>query len=289
MLKVLPHNNYMLYSERKRLKDLSEKEAAGNNVWTKKISSALRQKVIWCVESYGGNINYYDPQRGSDSIFGYAHLVLTRDLGVTELHGYRNANSDFIAHVRNCTDDEFPDAIESLYRGLSNALADTNDKLGSFTQNINNLLADYRVSYTLENAEVVDFESKELHDKIIVPTLRLISETGWNAVEKAYQEALKQIVSNPQNSITDSTTALQEGLRKIGCKGKDFAALKKSAKESIFKGYNSKFLEAIDNLIDWSSAMRVNRGDGDEVADATPNEAWFVVHTVGILLLVFQN
>ena len=140
-------------------------------------------------------------------------------------------------------------------------------------------------SYSLERLQVVDFESKELHHEVVEPMLRLIHKPGWKTVETAYENALKEITVDPSDAITDATTALQEGLKILGCKGNDFTALVKDAKVKLLKGYDEKYLSAIEKLVEWASAARVNKGDVHKSSSPSPDDAWFVVHLVGALLL----
>jgi uncharacterized protein YaaQ len=147
-------------------------------------------------------------------------------------------------------------------------------------------LESYRLNYSLENCEVVEFESREIHKEIVVPALRLVTQPGWEAIEKSYQDALKELSEgSPSDAITDATTALQETLRKLGCKGDELGTLLKSAKSTLLNGYDGKYVDAIDSLIKWASAVRANRGDGHKVADVSKEDAWFVVHVAGILIL----
>jgi hypothetical protein len=279
----------MLFSERKRTKSLIEKEAKGEPVWTSSVPKPLRIKFMRTIVSYGWVANKFDTDFGSDEISKLAHTILIRDIGVVDLgHNSRAPVSDLKSHILSCSDEDFPDIIEALALAINWYANDgirEPDALEKFRTSVNDLLGSYRVNYSLEGHEVIEFDSREMHVSVVSPVLILLSEPEWGKVEKAYQDSLRQLVTDPANAITDATTALQEALRKLGCKGADFASLMRSAKSALFTGYDTKYIQAIENLVDWSSAVRANLGDSHKITEATKEDAWFVIHTIGILIL----
>lgn len=271
----------MLYSERKRLKGIVEREAKGESVWSSSIPAPLRTKLKRIIKSYGWVANEFNEDFGSNQILGLANAIFARERGEVE--------KSIIGQIDYCIDDDMPDIIESVclaIRYYANEGVKKPGAVDSFHVDINQLLESYRINYSLENCEVIEFDSREIHTAIISPTLRLISREGWEKVEASYQDGLKELsAGNSSDAITDVTTALQEALRELGCKGGDLATLLKSAKNTILKGYDSKYVQAVDNLVSWTSANRANRGDSHKVAKVDKDDAWFVVHTVGILIL----
>jgi hypothetical protein len=277
----------MLYSERKRLAALVAKEKAGENIWSLDLPSPFREKLIDLVRSYVQLVNPYSASIGLEDWLTAARSIILHETGTRSLEYKGSAVDDFIEHIRKCDSDNFPDVLESLISAFRfNEYDKAKSAIKNFENDINRLLGSYRIAYSVENGEVVTFNSRELHKEIVIPALRLLTQSGWESVEKAYQDGLKELASGkPDNAITDATTALQEGLRKLGCKGDNFADLLKSAKNTILKGYDSKYVEGIDSLISWASATRANKGDSHKVTTAEKNDAWFVIHVVGVLLL----
>jgi hypothetical protein len=271
----------MLYSERKRLKEIALQENDGQNLWTIKLSSQFRNKLQRIIRRYGYVANDYDTDFGLEKILKLASHIYASSRGEDD--------RGLISYLTTCPDENVPDIIESIAESVkiySEEGVKKPNAVAKFQADVNDLLESYRVSYSLEDCEIIEFSSREIHSEIVQPTLRLLTKAGWEEVEKAYQDSLKEVASgNVGDAITDATTALQEGLRKSGCKGADFASLMKSAKNGILKGYDSKYIEAIDKLISWVSATRSNRGDSHKVSDADKEDAWFVIHIVGILIL----
>jgi len=270
----------MIFSERKRIKEIEARETKGESLWRSDVPSAFRNKFERIVAGFGYVVNEYDEDFGSKEIASAACAYIAAARGEGE--------RPLSFHIHSTRDELYPDVIEAVALVVKYYAKEKGKKLAveSFHSQVNELLESYRICYTLENCEVVTFESREIHQKITVPALRLLATSGWEAVEKAYQDALKELSNgNTGNAITDATTALQEALRKVGCKGEDFATLLKSAKSTVLKGYDAKYVDAISSLINWASANRVNRGDSHKVIDADKEDAWFVLHVIGILIL----
>lgn len=277
----------MLYSERKRQAGLTAREKAGENIWSLDLPEPFREKIVRLVYVYASLVNPYNARIGLEDLLTSARGIILHETGARTLERKGSAVDDFIEHIRNCSSDDFPDIIESLVSAFrANEHDKTNSTVKNFENDINGLLESYRIAYSLENGEVVAFSSRELHAEIVTPVLQLLTRAGWESVEKAYQDGLKELANGkPDNAITDVTTALQEGLRKVGCKGDNFADLLKSAKSTILKGYDARYIDSIDSLISWASAARSNKGDSHKVTAAEKNDAWFVIHVVGALLL----
>lgn len=278
-----------IYSERKRLREISEHEAEGENLWSTEIPDALRNKVDRYVSALNTLLRKEHGYDFDGSVKSYAFLTLSNERGLREPPDTRSRReAAFDSYFINGDDEEFPDVLETLY-SAAKEIESTSKEVPlyeRFEQKVNDLLESYRVSYTLENGEIVDFESRALHVEVVKPALTLLANSQWKLAEEPFREAIREISNTKyDDAITDATTALQEGLRLAGCTGKDFSALKKSAKATVLNGYDGKYLDAIERLIDWSSASRVNRGDSHKTAKATSADAWLVLHTVGALLL----
>ncbi len=283
----------MFFSERKRLNEIQLAEADGKSLWTGEIPNSLRVKTIRLARSFEDELNEWPRRYSRLLILFEARELLLNDTGETHLHNsYSDEVEDMGNFILNCDKSRFPDAIEALYAAIS-----TNDQIArqttladQFEMGMNDLLKSYRVNVTIENGEVIPLEDTAVHSEVVLPTLRLLNKRGWGKVEEPFRESIREIANNkPDDAVTDATTALQEGLRKMGCTGKDLKSLLASAKSTILKGSDSKFIDAIDPLIKWSAAARVNDGDNHKTADTENERAWFVVNTVGILLLYLSK
>lgn len=151
---------------------------------------------------------------------------------------------------------------------------------------VNNVLEDHRVAFRLVDAEVVPIESDELHNEVVIPTLRLLVGGRFTKAHTAYLEALKQLPSNPPNAITDAGTALQETLAALDCTGNSLGPLIKSARSrGLLAPHDAKLADGIEKFLQWASANRSEIGDGHNVSDASREDAWLMVHIVGALIL----
>jgi hypothetical protein len=283
----------MFFSERKRLNEIQLAEASGKSLWTDEIPKSLRVKTIRLARSFEDELNEWPRRYNRLFVLSEARELLLNDTGEIHLHNsYSDDVEDMGNFILNCDKSRFPDAIEALSAAIS-----TNDQIArqtsladQFEMGMNELLKSYRVNFTLENGEVIPLEDTAVHSEIVLPTLRLLNKRGWGKVEEPFREAIREIANNkPDDAVTDATTALQEGLRKIGCTGKDLKSLLTSAKSTVLKGADAKFVDAVDSLIKWASAARVNDGDNHKTAETDDERAWFVVNTVGILLLYLSK
>jgi hypothetical protein len=200
------------------------------------------------------------------------------------LTGSKEMVEDLLAYIRVCPDDKVPDVIEALCLGLMEA---RNSESGyqlvqpqQFHDDVNDILRLERISFDLVAGIMIDFESREMHESIILPTITLLAgQSGWQNVETAYRSALDELSRNPGNAITDATTALQQALELRHCDGNSLGDLAKSAvARNVLTRYDIK-------LIDWANADRGLKGDAHTSPDTATSDAWFVVHIVGALIL----
>lgn len=145
---------------------------------------------------------------------------------------------------------------------------------------VNRVLDQERLLFRMVEGKLIPRTSQELHAEVVEPTLRLLHRDGrFAAVEAAYQSALREIVVDPSDAITDAGTALQELLEELGFDGNSLGDLLKSAKK------RGALARHDDKLIDWVAADRSTKGDAHHTSDATPEDAWLTVHVVGALIL----
>ncbi len=181
--------------------------------------------------------------------------------------------------------DEIMSAIEVVYAYIN---SDIDGVAGAgFERAANDIFSSERVAFEIVEGRAVEFDSKELHAEVVVPTLRLLSgRKGWDPVEVSYQNALREIGVDPSDAITDAGTALQEAFELLGCNGNSLGPLAKSARQKgILAAHDGTLSDAVVRIVDWVSADRSIRGDAHNARPATRDDAWFTVHVVGALLL----
>ena len=269
----------MLFSNRKREEDRTRREAAGESLWTSAVSTNVRVKIIY---AFYDAISSGDYQRFALEI---AHGVLAREYGQPNFSGLTSKSDDITEYLRTCSDEEVPDVIEALLEGLRRADGKDEYRIGIvkpllFARKLNEILATERISYELVEGRIVDFESREMHDEIIRPTVTLLAGlSGWEEVERAYQKALAEISRDPADAITDASSALELALRLRHCDGNALGDLAKSGvSRGVFTPYDSK-------LIDWANADRAGRGDAHGSPETPAPDAWLSVHVIGALIL----
>lgn len=195
--------------------------------------------------------------------------------------GHAEPAVDLLGAVLNGDSDMVATVIEAVYLTLQRDMNGfpSRDHM-VFAARANEVLREHRISFEFIEGQMVDFKSKELHEAVVAPTLRLLSgRQGWDAVEQTYQKALEEIGNDPADAITDAGTALQEALTLLGCEGNQLGKLAASARQKgLLAGHDMK-------LVDWVAADRSETGDSHNARPAGHDDAWLTVHVVGALIL----
>lgn len=75
-------------------------------------------------------------------------------------------------------------------------------------------------------------------------------------------------------------------LQALGCSGHSLGPLIKSARDKgLLAKHDTPMLDAVTRILDWVSADRSESGDSHEVSGANIDDAWFIVHIVGAIIL----
>lgn len=273
----------MLHARRRRLAGLASREAEGESLWSEEFPKALRVRLVHLI---------HDQQKWEEFAAGARYLVL-RDEGMFFL---LNANYDpwydYEHYLLGCSDDMMPTVIEAFAMALGDdGFQDAIRRWGQagpFTQMVNDLLREYRISYELNGGEMIPFASRELHVEVVEPALRLLAASPeWDEVESAYRKALEELsAGDPSDAITDAGTALQAALTLLGCDGNKLGPLIRSARaKKILSAHDGPMLDAIERIASWVSADRSNNGDAHKASGASADDAWLIVHVVGALLV----
>lgn len=278
-----------LHSRRKRLEEYARREAAGENLWDPDFPAPVRVKI-----RHGARMAATPLGRdGFDEVMQRARSRILTDEGWDDLMNDREPSRDFLKLLSDGSNELIPTAVEALWWALGlRYTTPYGDPVGPpvrplFDQHVNTAFVEHRVAWELVEGRMVEFESRELHQEVVVPTLQLLAgRNGWNGVEASYQKALKEISEDPADAITDAASALQETLTLLGCTGNSLGPLAKSAREKgLLAPHDSPLAEALKRIIDWASADRSEKGDAHPGPSPSPADAWFAVHTVGALIL----
>ena len=274
----------MLFSRRKRLDGLAAREAAGENLWRPEFDGQARTKLVHllrslCREQHPGQLDGYRLR--------LAYELVLRDEGLFFLHDRHVASidtvDDLVGAVLHGDVDMVATIIEAAYTVLVQRELNPfglHRDLVRFEATMSTILLEHRVAFDLIDGNMVPFESRQMHEAVVAPTLTLLGgRSGWEPVETSFRKALDEIGKDPTDAITDVGTALQEALKALGCEGNALGPLGvDAAKRGVLTGYDRK-------IIDWVAADRSIQGDGHNADCASPADAWLAVHVVGALIL----
>ena len=275
----------MLHRRRKRLEEMARHEAEGTVFWTDIFDEPARTKILHAFRDSAGE---YD----LDTYCRYARGLILRDEGWMSLTSpAANPVTDFLNYIMVCGDDMMPTVIEAMVAALDGA------NVGGISQwegrnriraLIPTILREHRISFDLIQNQMVEFSSREMHEAVMVPALTLLGgRSELRQAESAYRDALEEISKGkPGDAITDAGTALQETLVALGCSGNALGPLIKSASsKGLLAPHDATLSDAIGKILHWVSADRSETGDAHQATGATVDDAWFVVHIVGALIL----
>jgi hypothetical protein len=282
----------MFFNRRRKLRDLAEMEAQGKSLWTTAFDPEVRAKLTFAMgEAAQGNPNLMS------QVAARAAYLLRKDEGWYQLvlKG-GNSTTDFVVFLGRADDQYLPSAIEAIYVAGSELAAaaaypyalEPEFSVGAFTAEVNRILGEHRISFELIGGEMVPFQSKELHEAVVAPTLRLLAGSKtYSNVEAAYQDALRELAEgHPDDAVTDAARALQGTLLALGCDGNAIGPLLASAKKKKLLGsHDQAMADALENIIDWVSSDRATMGDAHVASPATAPDAWFSVHVIGAVIL----
>jgi hypothetical protein len=259
----------VLYGRRETIRRNAEAEARGEAAWGAEFSSEARVRLAAICEEEAANSL-------SLTVAAKALATLRADIGLEPDPSVPPTPTRRLRGlIRNRPDADIPSVLEAVHDALTPKRV-----RARFAASVNQILSDHMIGFEMIGGRMVPFESRTMHAEVVEPVLTLLGgNPRWSKVETAYRKALGEISVDPTDAITDASTALQEMLREIGCKGSSLRGLARDAqRRGLVAPYDSK-------LLDWVGADRSQRGDGHGVTDATGDDAWLSVHVAGAIIL----
>lgn len=266
----------MIFSERKRFKERSEKQSKGENFWTETFPQKFRTQLLYAI-----NESSRYPQVFIDS----AQYTLCKKYGMTYLAnpGFTRV-LDFAEFINQGTDDDVADAIEVFHACLNNRSlqSQTNEfsNSSSFDSEVRRLLVENTIAFDLYEDQIIPRGEHEMYGVVIEPLLGYLgADPRFTRAKTAYLNGLDQIKKNDgPNAITDFGTAIEEMLRALGASGNNSGQLVES-------GVRLGLIKQSDKpLLGWIAAQR-NNGEAHRVVDGDLDDAWLHAHVAGALLL----
>lgn len=274
----------MLFSRRKRLEALAAAETEGRLLWTSEFDGPSRIKLAYAFRDAAATCRAEDVGR-------VARELVLRDEGLFFLQDpYAGEVDDLLSALVRWDSERVPTLIEGIAAALTaaewspslwNASAD-------FQAKVRTVLREHRVSFDLVEGRMIEFSSREMHEAVVVPVLRLLAgRSELDGAESAYQDGLEEITKGKAgDAITDAGTALQETLVALGCKGNALSPLIRDAKaRNLLAAHDVTLTDGIEKMLHWASADRSQTGDSHGARSPAVPDAWLTLHVVGALLL----
>jgi hypothetical protein len=281
----------MLHSLRKRLEERAKREAEGESFWTPTFGPNVRARIFHALRRRVAEMGL----SSIENICVAARTLILEQEGSFSLIQQSPAlpaPEDFSMFLMQGPADMFPTALEALIAVLPNF--DTygpswGDAGISFANQANEIFQQERVAWEVVEKRMVPFESKEMHQEVAVPALRLLHESRFSKADQSYRDALRELAEgHPADAITDAGTALQEVLTELGWEGNSLGKQITWAKKAgVLRPHDNPMLDAIERMFQWVSADRSEMGDAHQATSANRDDAWLAVHVVGALIVRF--
>ena len=183
----------MLYSMRRRMREMAEGEARGESYWSERFAGSVRVRIMRKVDA----IEERGPTRAA--LFVEARREILDEAGMDFLAtpGLRPFE-DFAVFWRDCDDELFPTVIEAFIKAVRNweqkpDWPPRRELAPDFIAVANEILAQERVAWKIVNDQMVEMKSQELHEAVVEPALRLLHDARFSAVDATYRKALDEL------------------------------------------------------------------------------------------------
>lgn len=274
-----------LFGERQRREERDRAEAKGADFWTATLDESVRYKLMYAVR---------DATRNEGEVYENIRDWSVRSLGKPSLVGISSSSSrDVLEAVLNADERVVFSILEACAVSVGIRRRGTYDSeewsrsYEAYGNAVRSILREHRIKFDLVGFQIIPKESEELHSEVVAPVLRLLSgRSGWESVEKAYQDALAELHNGKaEDAITDAAVALEEALALHGCKGNTLSKKMSDARgRGVFAPQDSLLADAIDRVGRWVEAERSDSGDAHNASSASFEDGWLVVHIVGALI-----
>lgn len=271
-----------LFSERRRLAAIEDREAQGEELWSLDLTDPVRVKLVQVLQAHFPHSSF-DPGDWPRIAQSVRHAR-----GVFKLTPGNLANHqrDVATALLSGDVEMVADVLEAACEVMS---LSAEYRLAALIRDFNDVLAAHRVAFEVIDAQVVLFSSRVMHTATVVPALSLLAgDARFAGAESAFQDALRELGSEDgaADAITDAGTALQEMLVALGCEGNALGPLVKSARAKGLIGASDQRLErGIVDVVEWVAADRSTTGDSHNATRASREDAWLTVHVVGALMV----
>lgn len=266
-----------LYAERVRRQGIEAAEAEGDSFWTRELDEKARYKLEAATKEVIAVLH----ERNRD-IREQISLTVCKNVGLPSDRWATSAPmTTFFRPAEAIVDEDTPIAV-SIIEATLNFAADSrfggNANIAEYYERkVDDVLKTHRLEFALIDREFVPLGSEALHAEIVEPVVRLLrNRDGWEAVEKAYTDALGELYDGkPEDAVTDAASALQEALGSLGASGNTVSKrFKDLADKGVLQPYDK-------HMASWLEADRAEKGDVHDAAPSEGADAWLVVHIVG--------
>ena len=284
-----------LFTKRKKAADEAAARARGEKI-DYLVADAPQEfrYQLWYALQAAFNNGSYDARDMQRAGFGALHAHLREEYGVGRL-SKSAAASDFVEDLgqfvlQDATTPKLMDVIDGAMRGVS---VSQDRYLGpqvaaNFYTTVRRRMSEHKLAYDIVGGQVVEKDSEELHQEVVVPALTLLhGRSRFKDAERQHREALDELAKeNWADAITDANAAVEVVARTVlgFQQGQLPGMLQELRKQGLLgdpqEGRLRKVVDGFSELAD------IRNKEGDAHGNTSDRgTAWLAVHWAGALIV----
>ena len=283
-----------LFTRRKKAADEAAARARGENVdYLIKAAPQEFRWQLWYALQRAFDPGGMDAAEMRRAAHGMLHGELREAYGVGRLSPSYNG-SDWVDDLRifileDATTPQLMDVIDAAPEGVIVSQGyGAPEYVAAFFATVQRRLREHKLAYDVVEMQVVEKDSEEMHQEVVVPALTLLhGRSRFRAAEKQYREALDELAKGTwADAITDANAAVEVVARTIlgYQQGQLPAMLQELRKKGLFgdpqEGRLKKVVDGFAELAD------IRNKEGDAHGNSSDRgTAWLAVHWAGALIV----
>lgn len=224
-------------------------------LYSRRIKNAIGEPEVFIYDSFPQTfrnqmfyalsdvIDYFEAN-GANGVWDYIHNEFSREIGVKCLCPYNwNSKSKIEHFVEMSSDEEFLDLLDYAFSFVSklkglNIFASPEEKIKKITDSVaelNQRFKQHKLGYEFVNGEVIRKDNEFLHQAVVKPALKVLSNNEFAGAEQEFLDAFEhRRKGENKDAILDALKAFESTMKTICDKmGYPYDPAKSTAKDLI--------------------------------------------------------
>lgn len=189
-------------------------------------------------------LDYFE-KNGGDGAWEYLHNSFSRELGVKTLFSkaYISSRDRVEYFVEGASDEEFLDFLDYAFSFVFKLVGiniyanpeEKNEKITDSIAELNYRFIQHNLGYEFVNGEIIRKDNQFIHQEVVKPALRLLTNNGFAGAEREFLDAFEhRRKGENKDAILDALKAFESTMKTICDKmGYPYDPAKSTAKDLI--------------------------------------------------------